>query len=581
MAGKIFISYRREDAAANALGVSQYLTNEFGRRNVFLDVDMRAGTKFPLFLEQRLAQCKVMLVLIGPDWLNSSDEQGRRRLDIPDDWVRLEIAHALKRGITVIPVCVGGANLPPRTVLPEDIRSLVDHQAISITHPGFRREMSGLVRDIRHIPSRKSWPRLGLILAGLSLFLIALALTLFWIPLGSFKRVQEMVFPLHAPTPTLTLTTTFNNIWSSPPGEWVLYGVDKQPVAYYFKPSSLQFFDDKFAYIARFPFKSMDSKLPSDQASFQSAYEDDETVVDCKSSVAALAEKTVYNKAHEIIYHYKKGDVRTLDLSSGVPIGPGSILSMAANIFCNEKFRSPLAHGPTTSTWYISPLVPGESDLYSGPPQKISDNVHALLAVTRNYRDRSFGDLFPGQEVVGLPHGYRTVVQPIQLNCNERKKIETPKSEYFDADNNLVLLMAPVPVPTVDIKEGSPLDVLVSKVCNTTSKYVAGKYEGTNYTTYKTGGGQSDQKIAISIEQSGNQLKVSFQSPNGAQGEGTGILEGNAVKTILLKSSVPNCPGSYEGSLEFKDDVSMNWSFKGQDCSGPIEGHGTAKKARV
>jgi hypothetical protein len=573
VAGKIFISYRREDAAANALGVSQYLTNEFGRRNVFLDIDMRAGTKFPLFLEQRLAQCKVMLVLIGPDWLNSSDEQGRRRLDIPDDWVRLEIAHALKRGITVIPVCVGGANLPPSTELPEDIRGLVDHQAISITHPGFRRDMSGLVRDIRDIPGRKSWPRLGLILAGVSLFLIALALTLLSIPSGSFKPVLES--PRRAPT------TTFNNIWSSPPGEWVLYGVDKLPVAYYFKPSSLQFFDDKSAYIARFPFKSMDSKLPSDQASFQSAYEDDETVVDCKSSVAALAEKTVYNKAHEIIYHYKQGDVRTLDLSSGVPIGPGSILSMAANIFCNEKFRSPLAHDPTTATWYISPLVPGESDLYSSPPsppQKISDNVHALLAVTRNYRDRSFGDLFPGQEVVGLPHGYRTVVQPIQLNCDERK-IETPKIEYFDADNNLASLVTPLPVPTLDIKEGTPLDLLFSKVCNTTSKYVAGNYEGTNYATYKIAGAEGDQKIAISVEQGGNQLKVSFQSPNGARGEGTGIIEGDAVKTILLKSSAPNCPGSYEVTLGFKDDGSMNWSYKGQDCSGPVEGHGTAKKA--
>ena len=356
MAGKIFISYRREDAAANALGVSQYLANEFGRRNVFLDIDMRAGTKFPLFLEQRLAQCKVMLVLIGPDWLNSSDEQGRHRLDLPDDWVRLEIAQALKRGITVIPVCVGGANLPPSTELPEDIRGLVDHQAISITHPGFRRDMSGLVRDIRHIPSRKSWPYLGLIMVVLSLFLIALAVTLFWMPLGSFKRVQEMV-PLHASTPTLT--TRFNNIWSSPPGEWVLYGVDKQPVAYYFKPSSLQFFDDKVAFLGRFPFKSMDPKLPSDQASFQSAYEDDETVMNCKSSVSALAEKTVYNKAHEIVYHYKQGDVRTFDLSSGAPIAAGSILYTAEYLFCNDKLRSPIAYDPTTATLYVSPIVPG------------------------------------------------------------------------------------------------------------------------------------------------------------------------------------------------------------------------------
>src|SRR4051794_35794943 len=92
---KIFISYRREDSAASALSIGQYLENEFGRKNVFIDLDMRAGAKFPTVLEQRLAECKVMLVLIGPEWLNASDQHGRRRLDQPDDWVRLEIAHAL------------------------------------------------------------------------------------------------------------------------------------------------------------------------------------------------------------------------------------------------------------------------------------------------------------------------------------------------------------------------------------------------------------------------------------------------------------------------------------------------------
>src|ERR1700732_3136706 len=93
---KIFISYRREDSAANALSIGQYLEHEFGRQNVFIDIDMRAGTKFPAVLEERLAECKVMLVLIGSQWLNAQDEQGQRRLDSPDDWVRLEIAHALK-----------------------------------------------------------------------------------------------------------------------------------------------------------------------------------------------------------------------------------------------------------------------------------------------------------------------------------------------------------------------------------------------------------------------------------------------------------------------------------------------------
>ncbi len=56
MRGKIFISYRREDSAANALGIGQYLEHEFGRKNVFIDVDMRAGTKFPKVLEERLAK---------------------------------------------------------------------------------------------------------------------------------------------------------------------------------------------------------------------------------------------------------------------------------------------------------------------------------------------------------------------------------------------------------------------------------------------------------------------------------------------------------------------------------------------
>src|SRR5689334_12642213 len=152
MPGKIFISYRREDSAASAIGIGQYLENEFGRKNVFIDIDMRAGSRFPAVLEQRLAECKVMLVLIGPDWLNAKDDQGRCRLENPADWVRLEIAHALRRGITIIPVRINGASLPQPAMLPDEIKGLLDHQATSVTLSGFRHEMSGLVRDIRSIP---------------------------------------------------------------------------------------------------------------------------------------------------------------------------------------------------------------------------------------------------------------------------------------------------------------------------------------------------------------------------------------------------------------------------------------------
>ena len=70
MPGKIFISYRREDSRGLALGICQYLAREFGPRNVFIDVDMHAGAKFVDVLESRLAECKVLLALIGPNWLN-------------------------------------------------------------------------------------------------------------------------------------------------------------------------------------------------------------------------------------------------------------------------------------------------------------------------------------------------------------------------------------------------------------------------------------------------------------------------------------------------------------------------------
>jgi hypothetical protein len=159
VADKIFINYRRNDTAAHAVGIGQYLAREFGSRRVFIDIDMRAGQRFPQVLDKRLSRCKVMLVLIGPNWLDARDDDGSRRLDNPADWVRLEIARALARKITVIPVLVAGALLPKRSELPEPLRPMLDNQLVTITTTGFRSEMAGLVKDIREIPS--AWSRIS------------------------------------------------------------------------------------------------------------------------------------------------------------------------------------------------------------------------------------------------------------------------------------------------------------------------------------------------------------------------------------------------------------------------------------
>jgi hypothetical protein len=575
VAEKIFISYRREDTAANALGISQYLEKEFGRQNVFIDVDMRAGENFPLILEQRLAQCKVMLVLIGPDWLTVRDEHGNRRLDSPDDWVRLEVAYALKRDITVIPVRVGGAELPPKTELPEDLQNLVDHQAVSITVPGFRYEMSGLARDIRAIPGRKSWWRAkgGRRRASIVLSGAALAFVLISIALGHFSRLRDTVSLPWLPN------RADNNIWGSLSGEWVLYAVDKQPVAYYFNKNSIKVFDDRIVYTGRYPFKSNQSKSEVNRTQFQSAYEDDELVINCTKSTFLSTEKFIYNRDNKVISHYIRGDPKTIDMSKADQIPPGSILDASKRLFCDETLRSPIADDPAAATNYLSPVLNGEAEAYYAETHKEAEGVYKLLLVTRYYRNQLFNSLFPGQDVVGLPQVYRTIVNPVKIDCAVNK-IETPKSEYFDYSNNLEYLSIPMPVPIIIVNEGSPLSVLFYKLCGKTIVNVSGKYEGKNYAADKSGG-QTEEKIFIDIEQIDQQIAVRFKAANGAQGEGKGVLEGNKVKIILLNSTTPNCPGSYQASMEFNKNNSLNWAFKGQDCSGVIEGHGTAEKTKA
>jgi hypothetical protein len=160
MAGKIFVNYRRDDSAPHALSVAQYLEREFGSASVFLDIDrLRPGQKFPKVLEERLTESRVMLALIGPSWLNAVNEIGQRRLDDPEDWVRLEISSALARDIPVIPVLVGGATLPRKRELPDDLKPLVEHQIATVSTNGFRTEMAGLARDVRDIlRPHRTWP---------------------------------------------------------------------------------------------------------------------------------------------------------------------------------------------------------------------------------------------------------------------------------------------------------------------------------------------------------------------------------------------------------------------------------------
>jgi hypothetical protein len=130
----VFVSYRRSDAQGWAGRLGTDLSQTFGDVARFFDLaSIPPGADFVVEIERAILQATAALVLIGPRWLDARDPAGARRLDDPDDVVRLEIASALERSIPVIPVLLGGAIMPRSTELPEPLRPLARRNAIELT----------------------------------------------------------------------------------------------------------------------------------------------------------------------------------------------------------------------------------------------------------------------------------------------------------------------------------------------------------------------------------------------------------------------------------------------------------------
>jgi TIR domain-containing protein len=123
--GGIFLSYRREDTTAYALLLKLRLGERFPGTQVFMDLDsIKAGLDFGHVIAEALDSCAVLVAVIGRQWATLADEEGRRRLDDPDDWVRFEVQSALERGVRVIPVLVDGAKPLRRQQLPAELANL-------------------------------------------------------------------------------------------------------------------------------------------------------------------------------------------------------------------------------------------------------------------------------------------------------------------------------------------------------------------------------------------------------------------------------------------------------------------------
>jgi hypothetical protein len=145
--GRIFISYRREETAYPAGWLFDRLAHHFDGGQVFKDVDsIQPGDDFVEVIATAVGSCDVLLALIGAEWLTITDEHGQRRLDNPDDFVRLEIEAALTRGVRVIPILLDGARMPRADELPASLAKLVRRQALELSPARFDFDTSRLLR---------------------------------------------------------------------------------------------------------------------------------------------------------------------------------------------------------------------------------------------------------------------------------------------------------------------------------------------------------------------------------------------------------------------------------------------------
>lgn len=147
--GRVFISYRRADSAGYTGRIYDYLRHYFGENQIFMDVDnIEPGQDFVKVLEDAVSSCDALIAVIGKQWISITDEKGKRRLDSPHDFVRIEIETALRRNILVIPVLVDGSSMPSLDMLPDSLMPLSRRNALEISNSRFDHEAGKLAKTL-------------------------------------------------------------------------------------------------------------------------------------------------------------------------------------------------------------------------------------------------------------------------------------------------------------------------------------------------------------------------------------------------------------------------------------------------
>jgi hypothetical protein len=159
----IFMSYRRDDSGGHVGRLYDALSAKFGSERIFVDIDhIGAGQDFVQVVDDAVARCAVLLVVIGKRWAGTG-RIGKRRIDSAGDFVRLEVAGGLRRqGLRIIPVLVGGAAMPGPAELPDDIKELTRRNAFELSDTRWRDDVTRLVTQLDLALGPSATPRTSL-----------------------------------------------------------------------------------------------------------------------------------------------------------------------------------------------------------------------------------------------------------------------------------------------------------------------------------------------------------------------------------------------------------------------------------
>ncbi|MDF1815829.1 MAG: Hsp70 family protein [Verrucomicrobiales bacterium] len=151
---RIFISYRRSDSKWAVGRIYDRLGEVLDKNNLFLDIsDIEPGEDYVDKIEKVVSSCDVLLVVIGHDWLDAKDSLGGRRLDDPNDLVRVEIATALNRGVRVIPILIDDVEMPSPSAVPDELTSLLRRNAKPVSFAQFHSDIDSLIRVLKKVLS--------------------------------------------------------------------------------------------------------------------------------------------------------------------------------------------------------------------------------------------------------------------------------------------------------------------------------------------------------------------------------------------------------------------------------------------